>query len=95
MSLKSIGFAVIAVLALTLSARAQKVSNTNSVAKSSPEPIQQKPANAPGNASAWSRGIQDPRAAGLARPTAVQYAWQEQELAMFLQLDPATIQGGE
>ncbi len=74
---------VFAVLALAPSASAQEVSNTNGVAL------------ARGDAAAWTRAIDDPRAAGLARPTAVQYAWQEQELAMFLQLDPATIQGGE
>jgi alpha-L-fucosidase len=44
---------------------------------------------------AWNAAVSDPAAAGLARPTATQYDWQEQERAMFVQLDPATIQEGE
>lgn len=43
----------------------------------------------------WSAAVNDPAAAGLARPSMVQYDWQEQERAMFIQLDPATIQQGE
>jgi len=43
----------------------------------------------------WTAAIADPAAAGLARPCKVQYRWQEQERAMFVQLDPATIQQGE
>ena len=75
--------AAIALLALASPARAQEVPNTNGMA------------GARGDAAAWLRAIDDPRAAGLARPTAVQYGWQERELAMFVQLDPATMQGGE
>lgn len=45
--------------------------------------------------SAWDTAVADPAAARLARPTQAQYAWQEQELAMFVQLDPATIQQRE
>lgn len=45
--------------------------------------------------SAWDAAVADPAAARLARPTQVQYEWQEQELAMFVQLDPATIQQRE
>ncbi|MEG1038113.1 MAG: alpha-L-fucosidase, partial [Mucinivorans sp.] len=44
---------------------------------------------------AWQKAIDDPSAARLARPSKVQYQWQEMERAMFIQLDPATIQGGE
>ncbi len=40
----------------------------------------------------WEAAVADPAAAGLARPSKVQYDWQEQERAMFVQLDPATIQ---
>jgi alpha-L-fucosidase len=40
----------------------------------------------------WENAIRDPRAAHLARPSKVQYSWQEMELGMFVQLDPATIQ---
>lgn len=43
----------------------------------------------------WSKAINDPRAAKLAKPSSVQYNWQEMERGMFIQLDPATIQGGE
>jgi alpha-L-fucosidase len=43
----------------------------------------------------WGAAVADPAAAGLARPSKVQYNWQEQERAMFIQLDPATIQQGE
>ena len=45
--------------------------------------------------SAWDKAVADPAAARLARPTEAQYNWQEQELAMFVQLDPATIQQRE
>jgi len=45
--------------------------------------------------SAWDSAVGDPAAAQLARPTKAQYEWQEQELAMFVQLDPATIQQRE
>lgn len=43
----------------------------------------------------WERAINDPAAKCLARPSEVQYNWQEMERAMFIQLDPATIQGRE
>lgn len=43
----------------------------------------------------WGTALKDPLAAHLARPTKVQYNWQEMERAMFVQLDPATIQEGE
>lgn len=43
----------------------------------------------------WKIAVNDPLAANLARPTKVQYDWQEMERAMFIQLDPATIQQGE
>ncbi len=43
----------------------------------------------------WKNAVIDPVAANLARPTKVQYDWQEMERAMFVQLDPATIQEGE
>jgi hypothetical protein len=43
----------------------------------------------------WAIAAADPAAAQLARPSKVQYDWQEGELAMFIQLDPATIQQGE
>ena len=46
-------------------------------------------------ASVWDTAVADPVAAQLARPTKAQYEWQEQELAMFVQLDPATIQQRE
>jgi alpha-L-fucosidase len=45
--------------------------------------------------AAWTRAVADPAAAQLPRPTKVQYDWQELERAMFIQLDPATIQQGE
>ena len=45
--------------------------------------------------TAWDAAVADPAAAHLARPTKAQYDWQEQELAMFVQLDPATIQRRE
>lgn len=45
--------------------------------------------------SDWDKAVNDPAAAQLARPTKAQYEWQEMERAMFIQLDPATIQGGE
>jgi alpha-L-fucosidase len=45
--------------------------------------------------SKWESAVADPAAASLARPSKVQYDWQEQERAMFIQLDPATIQEGE
>lgn len=45
--------------------------------------------------SGWIKVVNDPRAARLTRPSVVQHAWQEQELAMFVQLDPATVQQGE
>ncbi len=38
----------------------------------------------------WDQAIADPAAAHLARPSQVQYDWQEMERAMFIQLDPAT-----
>ncbi len=44
---------------------------------------------------AWKTAVADPAAAKLARPSPVQYRWQEGELAMFVQIDPATIQQGE
>ena len=47
------------------------------------------------DAAAWDKAVADPAATRLARPTEVQYNWQEQELAMFVQLDPATIQQRE
>lgn len=43
----------------------------------------------------WTAALTDPAAVKLARPTKVQYDWQEQERAIFIQLDPATIQQGE
>src|SRR5580692_11149929 len=43
----------------------------------------------------WDTAVKDPAAAGLARPTATQYAWHEQERIMFVCLDPATWQGRE
>ena len=46
-------------------------------------------------AAQWKSAVNDPTAAHLARPTKVQYNWQEMERAMFIQLDPATIQQGE
>jgi hypothetical protein len=45
--------------------------------------------------SAWEQAIRDPAAAHLPRPSAVQYAWQEQERIAFLGLDPCTWQGRE
>ncbi len=45
--------------------------------------------------AAWDHAVEDPEAARLARPSKAQYDWQEMEQAMFVQLDPATIQGGE
>lgn len=47
------------------------------------------------NKGIWEKAIKDPKAAHLARPSKVQYNWQEQELGMFIQLDPATIQEQE
>lgn len=47
------------------------------------------------NSSKWEKAIKEIEASNLARPTKVQYDWQEMELAMFIQLDPATIQEGE
>ena len=43
----------------------------------------------------WEQAVADPAAAHLARPSKVQYDWQEMERAMFIQLDPATHQGRE
>ncbi|MEG1663755.1 MAG: alpha-L-fucosidase [Mucinivorans sp.] len=43
----------------------------------------------------WVEAANDPAASRLARPSPTQYRWQEMERAMFIQLDPATIQGGE
>ncbi|MEG0889405.1 MAG: family 20 glycosylhydrolase [Bacteroides sp.] len=43
----------------------------------------------------WEQAINDFKAARLARPSTNQYNWQEMERAMFIQLDPATIQRGE
>ncbi len=43
----------------------------------------------------WDNAVDDPAAAHLARPSKVQYDWQEMERAMFIQLDPATHQGIE
>ena len=48
-----------------------------------------------GQKTDWAKAIKDPAAAKLAKPSQVQYKWQEMERAMFIQLDPATIQGGE
>jgi alpha-L-fucosidase len=47
------------------------------------------------NRSVWAKAVNDPSAARLARPSKVQYNWQEMQLGMFVQLDPATIQEGE
>jgi alpha-L-fucosidase len=44
---------------------------------------------------AWDRAVADPAAAKLARPSAVQYAWHEQERLMFICLDPCTWQSRE
>jgi len=52
-------------------------------------------ATSPSSQAAWDAAVADPAAAHLARPTKAQYEWQEQELAMFVQLDPATIQQRE
>lgn len=52
-------------------------------------------ASTPADPAAWTAALAEPEAVRLARPTQVQYAWQEQELAMFVQLDPATIQQRE
>lgn len=52
-------------------------------------------ASTPSDPAAWAAAVADPAATRLARPTQVQYDWQEQELAMFVQLDPATIQQRE
>lgn len=49
----------------------------------------------PSTHAAWDAAVADPAASRLARPTKAQYEWQEQELAMFVQLDPATIQERE
>ena len=43
----------------------------------------------------WEQAVADPEAAHLARPSKVQYDWQEMERAMFIQLDPATHQHRE
>lgn len=43
----------------------------------------------------WDKAVNDPAAANLARPNAVQYAWHEQEKIMFVCLDPCTWQGRE
>lgn len=43
----------------------------------------------------WKNAIADPKASHLARPSKAQYEWQEMELGMFIQLDPATIQERE
>ncbi|MEG2068053.1 MAG: alpha-L-fucosidase, partial [Tannerellaceae bacterium] len=43
----------------------------------------------------WENAVKEVEASHLARPTKVQYERQEMELAMFIQLDPATIQEGE
>ena len=43
--------------------------------------------------ASWDIAVNDPAAKYLARPTKVQYDWQEMERAMFVQIDPATIQG--
>lgn len=48
----------------------------------------------PGQA-AWERAVADPAAAALARPSAAQFAWHEQERIMFVCLDPCTWQGRE
>ena len=48
-----------------------------------------------GQNSAWEQAVKDPAAANLARPSANQYAWHEQERIMFVCLDPATWQGRE
>ena len=45
--------------------------------------------------ASWDIAVNDPAAKYLARPTKVQYDWQEMERAMFVQIDPATIQEGE
>lgn len=45
--------------------------------------------------ASWKSAVNDPVAKNLARPSKVQYDWQEMERAMFIQLDPATIQEGE
>ena len=45
--------------------------------------------------ASWESAVNDPAAKYLACPTKVQYDWQEMERAMFIQLDPATIQEGE
>ena len=49
----------------------------------------------PSTDAEWSAAVADPAGARLARPTKAQYEWQEQELAMFVQLDPATLQQRE
>ncbi|MEG1564334.1 MAG: alpha-L-fucosidase [Bacteroides sp.] len=43
----------------------------------------------------WEKAINDASASHLAKPSKVQYDWQEMERAMFIQLDPATIQQRE
>ena len=45
--------------------------------------------------ASWKSAVSDPVAKTLARPGKAQYDWQEMERAMFVQLDPATIQEGE
>ncbi|MCP4339314.1 MAG: alpha-L-fucosidase, partial [Desulfobulbaceae bacterium] len=45
--------------------------------------------------SAWDKAVSDPTAAHLARPSQIQYDWQEMELQLFVQIDPATHQGIE
>ncbi|MGL4228669.1 MAG: alpha-L-fucosidase [Tannerellaceae bacterium] len=47
------------------------------------------------NDANWEKAINEPVAAKLARPSQAQYDWQEQDLAMFVQLDPATHQERE
>jgi len=44
---------------------------------------------------AYKKAINDPAAAHLARPSASQYAWQEQERIMFVHFAPTTWQGRE
>ena len=49
----------------------------------------------PTDHEAWDKAVADPSAAKLARPSKIQYDWQEMERTMFIQLDPGTIQGVE
>jgi alpha-L-fucosidase len=53
------------------------------------------PVTANADDSAWEQAFRDPAAAHLPRPSAVQYAWHEQERIAFLCLDPCTWQGRE